>query len=109
MIGLRRLKSEGVSRCSSLKVTGLTRLKNLACVMLAARYHFGLTTDAEPKHISSRFFLRGGLGLLYRLLSLGVDHIYLWRKRISVDLHFFLFLVGKTKPTLLDFFLDLLL
>ncbi len=71
--------------------------------------HFGLAPDAELKHILSRFFLYEGFRPLHRLLSFGVNHVHLWRKRVSVDLYFFLFLVGKDKPTLIEFFLYLLL
>ncbi len=53
--------------------------------------HFGLATDAKPKHITSRFFLHGGFRPLHRLLPLVVDHVNLWRKGVSVDLHFFCF------------------
>ncbi len=72
-------------------------------------HHFSFAVDAKPKQCSSRSLSRGGLRPLYRILSFGVDHVHLRKKGISVDLHFFLFLVGKDELTLIKFFLNLLL
>ncbi len=47
--------------------------------------HFGPATDAKPKHIyiSNRFFLRGGLGPLCRLLPLVINHVNLWMEGVK--------------------------